>query len=78
MTHDEIISDFPELIEAHIRAALAFGPCVSIGSLPLREAAVRTEPVSPARRRAGAVFPDSAHVGSVGLDTLLVLTALDR
>ena len=24
MTHDEIISDFPELTEAHIRAALAF------------------------------------------------------
>lgn len=24
MTHDEIVSDFPELTEAHIRAALEF------------------------------------------------------
>lgn len=42
---------------------------MSVGSPPLREAVVRSEPVSAADVIARAEFPDSFHVVLLGLDT---------
>lgn len=73
MTAEEIVADFPELTERHVRAAIEFA---ALRERPARNPGVKLRFDQNLSRRlvgmSAVEHPDSKHVAEVGLDTATV------